>query len=406
VDSRPESSPERRSKNTEPSLILGEHPRFLFMSNSVAELDRRIDSGLYNSHIWSPEITEQLQGEELYVIDGLSPFYADGFTVDGKRYRYDYSKDIWKSLPERPNRINDAGQVTVIAGDILAQNLSCHPEVYVDPALKDLFGDVGRTFMYLTQTSKLAEMSIVFGSSYAFLNRSKKVDGVFDKVFGKLRKNNDSMSKWAMQRRRLLESGAVGLFAAGAAGASRAMEGLSVSSKDKGLSKVFAAGASATDISILSGLFIKGRTAILYEKFAGYQERQEDSEVKGGLILGSAHLVDYEKIKLDPEYRKRLISDLYTGLGRLTLFLKNERKDITKSDEELMEILFNFLCRAEVFTVNDPGGPDYNPNLKGILQDNTLYQGAYTSPLLLEIKDTAMRNLGITPTSNASRNLS
>lgn len=90
-------------------IELGEH-------SNLKSYDKSSEINLNNS-FWYPQVTERIRSYSpaMLTIDGLHPLSLylgfSGYTTDQKRR-------VWELLPGRPSKLNEKGEVMVIAGDL------------------------------------------------------------------------------------------------------------------------------------------------------------------------------------------------------------------------------------------------------------------------------------------------
>ena len=382
--SLPETAPVREIE------LSGNYPGIRFepgkhitSTDQYSQVLAQLALGNLNASLWNPEVAMRISqySPVILAIDGQSPFSDTAHPV---AYSPDYKKLLWTSMPARPQRLNTAGQIYTISADVTAYDNYLKPLADTNTPegerLSRRYEEVLRQIETAARTKgglgiiagPLITGILIAGATAAAGSAANELNSAREKTRPKI------------SRRQFLHLTGVttlGLLISLAQASTATASNLESSTATTEGGRQFWLDV----IDIVRPRFIKSewlnaRTALLIAKsqdaidFLGLPKNTPTS-----VVMGVSHSYEANTLMESATERKRVISGWTTSLVN-SLDDLLEREGLMHLKQPARDTLLNYVTSAEVFNINDPQGPNFNPNFPRMIDYYVVPTGCFCSP--------------------------
>lgn len=343
-------------------------------------LEMQIRSGNLRVHAWNEEVALRVAkyAPVILTLDGQAPFLSP---QDGP-FAYDEKYTIWRGLPDRPNKINLAGKLYVIAGD-LDWGLKSGREIGMLPLMgrnivgksktEDIIGFIKEACNLDADEvddvrkgeigEAIGEGAIVFSLALLIHKAIAQASSQSEKSAGK---------SHGITRRTFLK-GVGSVLTIGALAGVRGLtfdlpKGMASIATDQETKQYWLNIAGALKPIIKHNL-VNTRTALLISKTEDTIERLGlSSQTPACVLMGSTHSFEANALMNDRGERFNTILGGTNALLKALDIILEKYPTIPKNTAK--NNLLDFIARTKVMVVTDPRGPDQNPNLMYLIDEN------------------------------------
>lgn len=351
---------------------------------------RRFLAGDKTAHGWNKEVTESMASYQprYLALDGQAPLFTGNlaqFTEQVPLPLTDIQKQLlWFDVPGAPSEINKQGVVSIVAGDVIYNNLfpffrnsneiiqDNQTALAVQNASDTLYNDSYGN-LKLNGLGQLLEMSaedLAIALPIAL--------GAETIARRAMRYQPTRYNRREFFRRNIPRVVGAAAFLGGLGGFTYGRydlttgESIALSSNEQMRERLQAIAAIVRP-RLERSIYVDGRTALLDAKLRSFMQGKQGA---GAVVMGAFHDPDVIHTQNDEsELIRAYAQDSLETIRELREALKVKPNDA--ETRELDKGMLAYLAKADVYTVSDPGGATINPNLPNIVPKYVNYEGAF-----------------------------